>query len=97
MVRTVIYPHDNRRGTIKLVKYSEDQRWYYKAHQTPDEALIFKCFDNRAGAQSARKYETRAKRVPHSAFEIPSAEKEDERESIEVRCLVFHENEIEGD
>ncbi|EXJ78451.1 hypothetical protein A1O1_08851 [Capronia coronata CBS 617.96] len=94
VVAPVIYPHGNRTGATLLVKYTDRQLWYYKAHQTPEEALVFKCFDNRAGAHSA-KYAKRAERVPHSAFEIPGTEKEEERESIEVRCLVFHEDDIE--
>lgn len=93
----VIYPHGNRTGATLSVKYTDRQLWYYKGHQTPEEALIFKCFDNRAGAQSAKKYENCAKRVPHSAFEISGAEREEECESIEVRCLVFHENDAEED
>ena len=93
----VIYPHGNRTGATLAVKHTGRQLWYYKRHQSPDEVLIFKCFDNRAGAQSAERYASRAKRVPHSAFEIPGAEREEERESIEVRCLVMHENETEED
>ncbi|KIX10691.1 uncharacterized protein Z518_01775 [Rhinocladiella mackenziei CBS 650.93] len=84
VVVPVIYPHGNRTGAILSVKYTDRQRWYYKGHQTPEEVLIFKYFDNRVGTQSAKKYENRAKRVPHSAFEIPGAEREEDRESIEV-------------
>jgi hypothetical protein len=71
--------------------------WFYKWHQTLDEAVMFKCFDNRAGAQSAEKYASRAKRCPHSAFEIPGAEGEEEKESIEVRCLAFHEDDFDDE
>lgn len=92
---TIIYPHGNRTGQTLWVKYSEGQRWYYKWHQTPEEVLLIKCFDNRVGVQSAEKEEHRAKRVPHSAFEIPGTEEEEARESIEVRCLVFYEDDVE--
>lgn len=91
----VVYPHGNRTGATLSVKYSDRQSWYYKRHQTPDEVVIFKCFDNRAGPQTTLKYADRAKRVPHSAFEIPGAGGEEERESIEVRALVFHEDDLE--
>lgn len=77
------------------MKYHEDQKWFYKYHQTPEEVLLIKCFDNRAGVGSEERYKERAKRVPHSAFEIPGTEGEEGRESIEVRALVFHEGDVE--
>lgn len=91
----VVYPHGKRTGATMQVMYSDRQRWFYKSGQTPDEALIFKCFDNRAGAQCAEKYADIAKRVPHSAFVISGTEGEPERESIEVRCLAFFDDERE--
>lgn len=94
---TVVYPHGDRTGATLAVKYNESQKWYFKWHQTPDEALLLRCFDNRAGPQSAERYRDRAKRVPHTAFEIPGTEQEEPRESIEVRCLVFHEYDVEED
>jgi hypothetical protein len=57
--------------------------WYYKSGLTPDEVLLIKCFDS--------KLDGRARRVPHTAFEVPNTENEEGRESIEVRALVFHE------
>lgn len=62
----------------------EGHRWYYLHGQDVDEVLLIKCFDS--------KVDGRARRVPHTAF--VSAEHEDEapRESIEVRCLVFYED-----
>lgn len=81
--------YDDRQGETLSVKYHEGQKWFYKFQQTAEEVLLIKCFDNRANGQE------RAKRVPHSAFEIPGTEAEGGRESIEVRALVFHEDDLE--
>lgn len=59
-------------------------RWYYKSGLGPEEVILIKCFDS--------KLDGRARRVPHTAFEIPGTEEKEGRESIEVRCLVFHED-----
>jgi hypothetical protein len=59
-------------------------RWLYKSGMTPDEVLLIKCFDS--------KLDGRARRVPHTAFEVPGTEDKEGRESIEIRALVFHEN-----
>lgn len=75
-----------RRGETLSVKYNEAHRWYYKSGLTPEEVLFIKCFDT--------KTDGRARRVPHTAFVDPDTDREDvpARESIEVRALVFHEN-----
>lgn len=91
----VVYDQGDRKGATMQVRHREEHQWYYKSFQKPDEALLIKCFDNRAGVQSAKKFEQRAKRVPHTSFTIPGTENEECRESIEVRCLVFHEDDVE--
>jgi hypothetical protein len=58
--------------------------WFYKSNLTPDDVLLIKCFDS--------KLDGRARRVPHTAFEVPNTEDKEARESIEIRALVFHEN-----
>lgn len=66
-----------------ILAASKEHKWYYASQMTP-EVLMIKCFDS--------KKDGRARRSPHSAF----ATDEDfgpPRESIEVRCLVFWENE----
>ncbi|CAK4031454.1 amino acid permease-domain-containing [Lecanosticta acicola] len=83
--------YEKRQGETLGVRYAADQEWFYKYAQGPEEVLLIKCFDNRADGLS------RAKRVPHSAFEIPGTEHEEGRESIEVRCLVFHEGDVLGE
>lgn len=87
--------YEKRKGETLSVRHNDGQKWFYKYHQTPEEVLLIKCFDNKAGVESDPKYKDRAKRVPHSAFEIPGTENEEGRESIEVRALVFHEKYLE--
>ncbi|KAI8939274.1 hypothetical protein NX059_005100 [Plenodomus lindquistii] len=83
VVTELIYP--NRKGETYAVKHDPAHRWFYKSGLTPDEVLLIKCFDS--------KLDGRARRVPHTAFHIPGTEDKEGRESIEVRALVFHEDE----
>ncbi|OCL07606.1 hypothetical protein AOQ84DRAFT_364826, partial [Glonium stellatum] len=77
----LIYP--NREGETYTVRPNKAHRWYYKSGLGPEEVLFIKCFDSETDG--------RARRVPHSAFEIPGTPDEVEgRESIEVRALVFY-------
>ncbi|PVH96920.1 hypothetical protein DM02DRAFT_598370 [Periconia macrospinosa] len=83
VVTELIYP--TRRGETYAVAYDKAHRWYYKSHLSPEEVLFIKCFDS--------KLDGRARRVPHTAFPVPGTEDLENRESIEVRALVFHEDE----
>ncbi|KAM3424083.1 hypothetical protein BST61_g11367 [Cercospora zeina] len=69
--------------------------WYYASNLTPEEALVFKIYDTsktREVTENGRKVEkARARRVPHCAF-ITDQDHGPERESVEVRCLVFWED-----
>ncbi|KAI0188530.1 hypothetical protein EV127DRAFT_131079 [Xylaria flabelliformis] len=79
----LIYP--TRKGETLAVRHSPAHRWYYKKGLTPQEVLLIKCFDS--------KTDGRARRIPHTAFVDPSSKPDaPARESIEVRCLVFHPN-----
>ncbi|KAK4215076.1 hypothetical protein QBC37DRAFT_372380 [Rhypophila decipiens] len=77
----LIYP--NRAGATLLVKPNPRHRWYFKYAQRPDEVTLIKCFDSKEEQGLAR-------RVPHSAFVDPAEEDKEDRESIEVRALVFY-------
>ena len=79
----LIYP--DRRGETYTVRPNEAHKWYYCYGQTPSEVTLIKCFDS--------KLDGRARRVPHTAFVNPETENEASRASIEVRALVFHEDE----
>ncbi|KAF2802124.1 uncharacterized protein BDZ99DRAFT_402248 [Mytilinidion resinicola] len=81
----LIYP--TRNGETFAVKPNPGHRWYYKSELGPQEVILIKCFDS-WGEKGGEK-EGIARRVPHTAFEIPGQEGEG-RESIEVRALVFY-------
>ena len=81
----IIYP--NKEGESIVVKPGgekgkEPHRWYYLYGQKPEEVLIFKIYDSDTD---------KARTVPHSAFENSEEKHQPPRESIEVRCLVFHD------
>lgn len=80
----------NREGETYQVRYNSGHRWYFKSGLTPQEVLLIKCFDS--------KTDGRARRVPHTAFADPAfGEGSDapQRQSIEVRALVFHPEDTE--
>ncbi|CZR59547.1 related to 7alpha-cephem-methoxylase P8 chain [Phialocephala subalpina] len=81
----LIYP--DREGETYSVRGSPEHKWHYLYKQTPEEVLLIKCFDS--------KTDGRARRVPHTAFVDEGHEDEATRESIEVRALVFHPDDIE--
>ena len=71
----------DREGGIFGVRYNPSHQWYYLGGQTPDEVTLIKCFDSD---------ESKARLTPHTAFLDSTSPKEaPERQSIEVRCLVF--------
>ena len=78
----LIYP--DRRGETLTVRPNKGHQWRYLHGQTPEEVMLIKCFDS--------KVDGRARRVPHTAFVNKEYEDADKRESIEVRALVFHED-----
>ena len=67
------------------MKHSEGHKWFYKYRQEPDEVVLIKCFDS---DQSVK-----ARRTPHCAVkdgQEDGGEAEGNRESVEVRLLVFY-------
>lgn len=80
MVCDLIYA-DRVTETYSVIS-NPDHRWYYFPRMQADEALIFKGFDSDKAA--------RTRFTPHTAFEDPTTPPNRlERESIEVRALVF--------
>lgn len=70
------YP--DRTGETAAVKHASE-RWHYWSGMENHERLLLECFDSEKGG-----------RVPHTAFVDPrTPEGARERESIEVRALVF--------
>ncbi|TWU70664.1 hypothetical protein ED733_000694 [Metarhizium rileyi] len=68
-------------GESWVVRHSPSHRWFYKHGMTPKDVLLIKCFDSDKAV---------ARRSLHSAFEDPTYRTCESRQSIEVRCLVFH-------
>ena len=70
------YP--DRTGETAAVQH-RDEKWHYWSGMENDERLLLECFDSEKGG-----------RVPHTAFADPrSPEGGKQRESIEVRALIF--------
>ncbi|KAF2276652.1 uncharacterized protein EI97DRAFT_458006 [Westerdykella ornata] len=85
---TNLYSKDEElMGQTVGINHSPEQRWYYLEEQTPDEAILVKIWDNKQDV---------AKLCAHCSFQHPDFRKaEAPRESIEVRCLVFYEGDVE--
>jgi len=60
----------------QLYRPSDTHRWFYFSDMTPDEVLVFKCYDSDPG---------RAGFVPHCAFRDPNCPQGSARMSIEAR------------
>lgn len=66
-------------GESYFICHNPKHKWYYLGDQTRDEVAVLKIFD------SNEKVDGRF--CVHSSFEIPG--QVDERESVEVRAMVF--------
>ncbi len=76
----VAYP--DRIGEIEGFSYNPENRWFYFPKMTSKEQLNFKVFDSDESNS--------VHRVPHSAFSLPSANKNLERRvSIELRSILL--------
>lgn len=76
------YP--DRVGEIYQVSYNPEHAWYYFPQMRREEALVFKCYDSLTDG--------RARFTAHTGFVNPSpAPDAAPRESIEMRTLVFFE------
>jgi len=77
----LVYP--DRVGEIYSITHNSSQRWHYFPRLKPDEAILIKSYDS-------RKYDV-ARFTPHAAFDDPTSRPDaPDRESIEVRALVFY-------
>ncbi|KAG2338369.1 hypothetical protein BDR05DRAFT_978211 [Suillus weaverae] len=83
-----IYP--NREGNSQpresyVLKYNPNHQWKYMRAITPEEFVLFKCFDSVQDGSVAIF-------SPHTTFQDPNAEEgAPPRESIEMRFLVFYD------
>jgi hypothetical protein len=77
----LVYP--DRTGVVQIMSFEPDQRWYYYPQMQQDEVLLLECFDSLE--------KDRSRYTAHTAFEDPTTPQgARERESIEVRTLVFY-------
>ena len=69
------------RMETNMVQHNPQHRWVYFSGMDRDELLIFRGYDSDP---------SRFRRVPHTAFDDPSAgEDAPPRESIDIRCVAF--------
>lgn len=75
------------RYEVANLAHNPNQDWYYASDMTPEEAWIFKIFDS--------KKDGRARCAVHSSFPLKSQSETSgpARESVEVRCFVFWDDE----
>ncbi|KAF6758854.1 hypothetical protein DFP72DRAFT_886775 [Ephemerocybe angulata] len=79
----LVFP--DREGETLEVKYNPNHKWKYLRGMTPEEAVIFKCFDSVQDGSVAVF-------AAHTAFEDPSTPADAPvRQSIELRALVFYD------
>lgn len=84
----LVFPHGWQE--FGRVAHSERHRWYYLHRQRPDEPLLFKQFDSRAGRAGSDDETTGGFTVAHTAFVDPEfADVEEPRKSIEIKMLAF--------
>lgn len=84
LVRIDVTLTDGVKTSNLAVRHNDDQKWYYKHAQKPDEPLVFKQFDSADRACLGQ--------VLHSAFIDDEYNNGDPRWSIEARALVFYED-----
>ncbi|KAH7309533.1 methyltransferase [Stachybotrys elegans] len=79
------------KGETYSIAPNDTHKLYYVKDMTPDEVLFIKCFDSHSQGQPDGQ-DGIAGLSPHTAFLDPNTPKGSKfRQSIEVRCLVFHE------
>ncbi|KAL2131608.1 hypothetical protein VTI74DRAFT_4824 [Chaetomium olivicolor] len=78
---SIIHTKTGKRQESWAVEPNPGHKWYYKHRQMPDEVALIKCFDSDDTVQ--------ARRAAHCAVEDPGRKGMGNRESVEVRCLVF--------
>ncbi|GIJ88191.1 hypothetical protein Asppvi_007109 [Aspergillus pseudoviridinutans] len=74
------------RGETVSISHRKDQRWYYLDRQKTDEITFIKIWDSKEGVSGYM--------CAHCAFQHPNTPEDAPlRESVEVRCLVFYDDE----
>jgi hypothetical protein len=82
LIPTDLYFPDGRVGLTYQVLYRPNHCWRYIPEMSPDEVVLFKCFDTHVEAP--------VRFVPHSAFHHPDTPPNAEpRQSVELRIFAF--------
>lgn len=80
----VIIGSDAPPGETYSVAHSDGQKWYFYDALPTNKVILIKCFDSKDGV---------ARFTPHTAFTYDGTpEDAPERQSIEVRALVFYDD-----
>lgn len=88
-------------GETYSVAFNDAHRWYFHKDLQPEYIALIKCFDSKAGVGKITHWEIYTKRLltitatycPHTAFTDPQSDADKpERESIELRALVFYDD-----
>ena|ERR1700761_5306903 len=75
----------DRDSSVFSLRHDKRHEWFYLRDQSPNEIVLFKCYDSVDDGTTARC-------CPHSAFtDTSSPPNAPHRESIEVRALLFDE------
>ena len=82
VVRELNMPNGAPPKENSAVRMGGGHVWYYLYGQKEDEVTFIRCWDSKPSV---------VKRCPHSAVRDEAMEGMEDRESIEVRCLVFWE------
>jgi hypothetical protein len=73
-------PDEDKAIRATIFRYNPNHRWWYFSNMTRDEVVLLKFHDSD---------NTKAIRVPHTAFHDPSFPDAKPRESIEVRTIAY--------
>ncbi|KAK6340894.1 hypothetical protein TWF696_009207 [Orbilia brochopaga] len=75
------------KGELYSVKYNPKHEWYYAKDMQVDEVMLIKIFDS----EGLKEGSDVAVMAAHTAFDDPATPVDaPKRQSIEVRCLLFH-------
>lgn len=80
MVKTYLKKWTGEESSFYTVRYHPKHKWYFLDEQSPDELLLFKNYDSDPEP---------APFAIHTAFVQPSDPEKPQRQSIELRALLF--------
>jgi hypothetical protein len=76
-------PNEDDRPAAAIFRHNPNHRWWYFSNMTRDEAVLLKFHDSD---------QSRAWRVPHTAFHDPTFPDANPRSSVEFRTVAFFED-----